>query len=279
MDLATALDELRAAPLEDFVPERKRLAGELRAAGDRTGAAQLLKVPKPSAADWALAAVVREDPGAVDAWLEVATELREASTRPGEVGGDAVRAAMAAHRTATAKLVGLVRERGGLTEAMTDRVRSALQLATTDAEAAEALRAGHPPGMPSSEAGGGIPAGAAVPSRSSAPAGSAGGARAADAAHEARAKARREAEAAAERERSAEFARKMAEARTEVERLREEAARTAAAASAADEALEDARRALHRRESEAAAAHDAAAEAAEAAAEARRAVDALRHMR
>src|SRR5215208_1121033 len=48
-DRATAVRRLLAVPLEDFVAERKRLAKELRDGGDREGAAELAKLPKPSA--------------------------------------------------------------------------------------------------------------------------------------------------------------------------------------------------------------------------------------
>src|SRR5918995_5734861 len=41
-----AVDQLHAAPLEDFVAERKRLAKELRGAGERDAAAKLAKLPK-----------------------------------------------------------------------------------------------------------------------------------------------------------------------------------------------------------------------------------------
>src|SRR4051794_29888877 len=90
-DLQAAIDELYATPLETFVAERTRLARELRAAGDRAGAAEVAKFPKPSSAAWALNRVAREDPGAIEAWLEAAAELRESSAHAAEVGGDAIR--------------------------------------------------------------------------------------------------------------------------------------------------------------------------------------------
>lgn len=43
---------LHQAPLAEFVAERKRLAAELKARGDKDGAAQLGKVPRPPVSAW-----------------------------------------------------------------------------------------------------------------------------------------------------------------------------------------------------------------------------------
>ncbi|MCW3062993.1 MAG: hypothetical protein JWN32_165, partial [Solirubrobacterales bacterium] len=59
-DVQAAVDQLYAVPLEEFVPERTRLAKELRAQGEETAAAELAKLPKPTAAAWALNHVARE---------------------------------------------------------------------------------------------------------------------------------------------------------------------------------------------------------------------------
>ena len=136
-------DRLYAVPLEDFVDERKRLARELRAAGDKDAAAAVAKFPKPTPPAWALNLLAREAPDAVGDWLAAAEALRDASARPGK----GLREAMAAHRDATRALVALARERaqpGGkaLSESMLERVRALLQEATADEDRAEALRAG-----------------------------------------------------------------------------------------------------------------------------------------
>ena len=136
-------DRLYAVPLEDFVEERKRLARELRAAGEKDAAATVAKLPKPTPPAWALNLLAREEPDAVGDWLGAAEALRDASARPGK----GLREAMAAHREATRSLVALARERaqpGGkpLSEPMLERVRALLQEATVDEDRAEALRAG-----------------------------------------------------------------------------------------------------------------------------------------
>jgi hypothetical protein len=146
-DLQTAVDQLHAVPLEDFVAERKRLAKELRSGGDRDAAAELAKLPKPSAPAWALNHVAREEPAAVADWLEATGALRDASAHADRSSGDALRAAMAAHRDATRQLLATVRDRARpngrpLTEPMLDRVRDLLQAATADEARAELLRAG-----------------------------------------------------------------------------------------------------------------------------------------
>ena len=138
-----AVDRLQAIPLEDFVDERKRLAKELRSAGDREGAAELAKLPKPTPPAWALNHFAREQPDAMGAWLDVAEALRTESAAPGA----GLREAMAAHREATGQLVKAVRDLarpGGkpLSEPMLERVRALLQAALTDPEQAERLRAG-----------------------------------------------------------------------------------------------------------------------------------------
>jgi hypothetical protein len=49
-----AVAELYQAAHDGFVPERKRLAAELKAAGDKPGAARLLKLGRPTLSAWAV---------------------------------------------------------------------------------------------------------------------------------------------------------------------------------------------------------------------------------
>ena len=294
-DLEAAVDRLHAVPLEEFVDERKRLAKELRTAGDRTAAAELAKLPKPSAPAWALNHVARDQPQDVEPWLDAAAALREASMRADRARGDELRAAMAAHRDATRRLLATVRDTArpngrALSEPMLDRVRELLQAATADPERAELLRAGRvvetddqPKGSAPAAQRGAEPAAkrgaqpdrdrepatkpGAKPDGDGEPATKRGTATAGD-----EARARREAEARAQQERDAraELERLVAEAEAYAAERRDAAAEAAAAAAAADERLEEARRTLHRSESEAAAAHEAADEAADAAEQAER---------
>jgi hypothetical protein len=284
MRAVTDVDRLFAVPLEDFVAERKQVAKELRAAGDREAAAEVAKLPKPTPPAWALNQLAREEPEIVGAWLDVAEELRDVSANPGA----GLREAMAAHRDATRSLIAMVRDRarpGGkpLSDPMLERVRELLQAATVDASVADALRAGRivegaevptftAAGEGGEGAGGDSSGTTASPGASRAGGRGAPAARRSSAAAERRAAKEREAERKAKEraDRLAELERHIQAAEEELARLRDESAELDAAAATADERLEEARRTLHRSESEASAAHAAADEARAAVATAER---------
>ena len=88
-----AVTELYRAPHAAFVTERKRLAGELKAAGDKDGAAKLAKLTRPPVSAWTVNQLWWHDRDAFKAMLATAERLRE-----GELG------AGPAHRDAIAKL-------------------------------------------------------------------------------------------------------------------------------------------------------------------------------
>jgi hypothetical protein len=89
-----AVAALYRAPHGDFVAERKRLAKELTAAGDKSGAASLAKLPRPSISAWATNQLFARDPEAVERLFASAQRLREGDLEAG-----------AEHRKLTAKLV------------------------------------------------------------------------------------------------------------------------------------------------------------------------------
>jgi hypothetical protein len=280
-DLRAAVDRLQAVPLEDFVAERKRLAKELRDGGDREAAAELAKLPKPSAPAWALNRLAREEPATIGAWIEAAEALRDASTRAGEVGGDAVRAAMAAHREATRSVLAAARDRTRpngreLSEPMLNRVRDLLQVATLDPGETERLRAGlivegseDEPSLPEGDGAAAAKEGRAAKQRGGAESGAKARTTAADRAVERRAEKERAAREREEAER-AELERLVADAEARLQQLRATVAEREKAAAKADERLEEAQRTLHRCESEAGAARDAVDEATDAAEQAER---------
>ena len=260
-DLETAVDQLHAVPLEDFVAERKRLAKELRSAGERESAAALAKLPKPSAPAWALNSVARDEPDVIGGWIAAAETLRDASANADRQSGDALRAAMAAHREATRRVLATVRDHARpngreLSEQMLDRVRELLQAATGDPARAELLRAGRV--VEGDEDAPPLPEPAAKPRRAPESGDRAAGERAA--------KERAEREAAAR----AELERLVADAEQRLAGLRATASEREAAAATAAERLEEAHRTLHRSESEAGAAREAAEEATAAADQAER---------
>lgn len=265
MDRETAIDRLFAVPLAEYVSERKRLAKELRGGGDREAAAEVAKWPKPTAPAWALNHLAREAPDELAPWLDTAAALRDASTHASEVGGDAVRAAMAAHRDATRRLVAAVRERHPLSEPMVDRVRALLQSATVDLAAAERLRAGR---LAEGDDDAPLPEATDAAPRAQRARATRGG-------KEDRSSAARAAEEQERAERRAELERRAGAAREQLERERAEVAEREAAAETAEERLDAARRTLHRTESEASAARDAVKDARAAAAAAEREVEKL----
>jgi hypothetical protein len=88
-----AVASLFQAPLDQFVAERKRLAGELKTAGDKPGAAKLLKLGRPPISAWAVDQLWWQARDAFEALFETAQDLRDGKLQ-----------AMAAHRDAIARL-------------------------------------------------------------------------------------------------------------------------------------------------------------------------------
>ncbi len=85
MTLDEATDHLYSVELDAFVPERTRLARELRDAGDRTAAERVAKLKKPTVAAWALNQLARRRRRDVDLLLDAGHRLRQA--QEGVVGG------------------------------------------------------------------------------------------------------------------------------------------------------------------------------------------------
>ena len=90
-----AVTALYQASVESFVSERKRLAGELKTGGDKTGAAKLAKLGRPTLSAWAVNQLWWHAREAFDALFETAERIRS-----GEL------AAQLPHRDALANLRG-----------------------------------------------------------------------------------------------------------------------------------------------------------------------------
>lgn len=88
-----AVASLYQAPIDQFVAERKRLAGELKAAGDKDGAARLTKLARPPISAWVVDQLWWQARDAFDELFETAQRLRDGKLD-----------AMTAHRDAIAKL-------------------------------------------------------------------------------------------------------------------------------------------------------------------------------
>jgi hypothetical protein len=72
-----AVAELFRGPHATFVAERKRLAGELKAAGDKTGAATLGKLGRPPISAWAVNQLWWQAREEFQAFLDSAKRMRE----------------------------------------------------------------------------------------------------------------------------------------------------------------------------------------------------------
>jgi hypothetical protein len=83
--LDEALDELYGVDPDEFVAERKRLARELKDAGDPAAADAVAKTRKPTVAAWALNQLARKQRRDVDLLLDAGHRLRQA--QEGVVGG------------------------------------------------------------------------------------------------------------------------------------------------------------------------------------------------
>jgi hypothetical protein len=113
-----AVAALYQAPHGEFVNERKRLAGELKAAGDKAGATKLGKLARPPISAWTVNQLWWHARAAFDALFESAEKLRK---------GDL--AATGEHRDAIAKL--RARAQQILTEAEHGTTESTLRRITT----------------------------------------------------------------------------------------------------------------------------------------------------
>lgn len=115
-----AVQELSQVPLGQFVAERKRLAGELKAAGDAAGAKRLEGRKRPPVSAWVVNQLYWHARDAFDEMLATAEQLRKGHLK-----------ASAAHRDAIAKLrkraATLLEDAGhGATEATLRRVTTTL---------------------------------------------------------------------------------------------------------------------------------------------------------
>jgi hypothetical protein len=74
--LAAAVEALFRAPLNEFVAERKRLAGELKASGDKQAATKLSQLTRPSVSAWAVNQLWWRQRPAFEALLQAAAQVK-----------------------------------------------------------------------------------------------------------------------------------------------------------------------------------------------------------
>lgn len=94
MTVDDAAEVLYGAPLQQFVGERKRIAAELKAAGDKAAGAAVAKLAKPGMSAWVVNQLWREARGEMDRLFAAGAKLRS-----GDFGaGAAQRASLLALR-------------------------------------------------------------------------------------------------------------------------------------------------------------------------------------
>ena len=148
MTLDEATDRLYGVDLDDFSGERARLAKELRAAGQKTEAAAVAKLRKPTAAAWVLNQLARRNRRDVDLLLDAGHRLRQ--TQAGVVRGGKRESFEQARQTEAEALRRLGREaekllrsaRGNASEAMLKQIVQGLRAASVSDEGREQLARG-----------------------------------------------------------------------------------------------------------------------------------------
>jgi hypothetical protein len=125
--------------LEQFVGARDALAKELRAGGDRAGAAAVKQLAKPTRAAWAVNRLARERPDEIAALVEAGAALEGAQEQLLDGGGaDVLRGAAVAARA----LVDALAAEAPVDGAARDKVRATLHAATVDPEVRAEVAAG-----------------------------------------------------------------------------------------------------------------------------------------
>jgi hypothetical protein len=145
MTLDDATDRLYGVALDEFVPERTRLAKELRDAGNREEADAVSKLRKPTVPAWALNQLARSERRDVDLLLDAGHRLREAQA--GVLRGEERDAFERARKTESDALKRLLREAeqllgGNASAAALNQIRDSLRAAAVSDEGRELLARG-----------------------------------------------------------------------------------------------------------------------------------------
>jgi DNA repair exonuclease SbcCD ATPase subunit len=159
-----AVSALYRSPLDAFVAERKRLAAELKDAGDKEGAKRLAKIARPSISAWTVNQLWWQERASFEELLECAARLRK-----GDLG------ATRGHRDALAELrtraAAILREGShATTDAVLRRVAATLAAVAAngsfDPDPPGALTADRdPPGFDTALVPGAVPVNAAEEER------------------------------------------------------------------------------------------------------------------
>jgi hypothetical protein len=141
--VADELDELFAAPLDEFTATRNRLAKALRADGRGEEADAVAALRKPSPAVWAVNRLAREERSAVRGLVQAAERLRAIQSGHRRGSFQEAREAFAAEAAGLSeRAIGLVGGSGGASADVQRRIRETLTAAASLEELNEPLLAG-----------------------------------------------------------------------------------------------------------------------------------------
>ena len=138
------LDVLYREHPDEIVAGRNELAKELRTEGDKTAAAEVKKLRRPSPAAWLVNRISADNPKGVRDLADASDELASAQQRLLEDGGDSgeLRAVVAHERELLDGLVSEAREvaaaRGAVSESIIDKVTQTFRAIGVDRELREA---------------------------------------------------------------------------------------------------------------------------------------------
>lgn len=144
--MGTEADDLYGVPREEFVAARTALAKRLAAEGDKSAAAEVKRLRKPSVSAAAVNLAVRRHPEAIERLLAAGTALcqvQEEALAGGDRGqADELREATRNLAAAIDEVTRLAAREDGVSAAQQDRIATTLRAAATDDEAADLLRRG-----------------------------------------------------------------------------------------------------------------------------------------
>jgi hypothetical protein len=135
--------DLYSLPPEEFTAARNALAKELKAAGDKDGAAEVAKLRRPSVGAHALNQVAHEQPDLIEAALDAGIALREASEAAAEGDASGLRDATVAERAAAQLVAKAAKPHlGSRGDALVPALLATLRAGALDEDVAEQLRTG-----------------------------------------------------------------------------------------------------------------------------------------
>jgi hypothetical protein len=110
---ADAVEALFRVPLNEFVAERKRLAGELKASGDKQAATKLSQLARPSVSAWAVNQLWWRQRPAFEALLQAAAAVKSGDREASKQHREAL-AELRQHATALLEQAGNAASEGTL---------------------------------------------------------------------------------------------------------------------------------------------------------------------